>query len=257
MSIDWKRVLKGAAGMAVAAALCAAAAMPANGADGDTSTGTDAVDAPVVADGVDCAHVTKWDALSTCLQADASGSVTITSPIKAENNDPIRVKGSKTLDSTVDANSDTGALTSGQNGDAILNVFPSASLTLTDKFSFKQSKRFLVYVQRNGKLTVDGGTYTDNDTTGSKDHDMGTLVYNAGGTVTVKGGTFTGNRATNGGVIHQASGSTTITGGMFKKQHRNDERRRDRIQRQAHRLGRQRHVRWQPRRGRPVEFAEL
>ena len=215
MSIDWKRVLKGAAGVTVAAALCVAAAMPANGADGDTGTGTDAVDAPVAVDGVDCANVTKWDVLSACLSTDLNGSVTITSSIDAQTNDPIHVNGSKTLDSTVDANSDTGALTSGQNGDAILNVFPSASLTLADKFSFKQSKRFLVFVQENGKLTVDGGTYADNDTTGSAAHDMGTLVYNAGGTVTVKGGTFTGNKSTNGGVINQNSGSTVVTGGTF------------------------------------------
>ncbi|PST45745.1 hypothetical protein COO72_12595, partial [Bifidobacterium callitrichos] len=42
----WKRVLKGAAGVTVAAALCVAAAMPANGTDGDTSTSTGSTAAP-------------------------------------------------------------------------------------------------------------------------------------------------------------------------------------------------------------------
>ena len=215
-----RRALRGLAGVVVVAALCMTVTVPANGEDGDANadanTPGETPNTPVVVDGVDCANVATWDALSACLTASSDGSVTITSSIDAQTNGPIHLNGSKTLDSTVGANSDTGALTSNQNGDAILNVSPDASLTFTDKFSFKKSKRFLVFVQKDGKLTVDGGTYADNDTTDSKDHDMGTLVYNAGGTVTVKGGTFTGNKATNGGVIHQASGSTTITGGMFE-----------------------------------------
>lgn len=196
--------------------------------DGSASTDTsntqsDATTQPVAKPTGGCGDVRNWAILKTCVQSTAPAMVVIAQTIEVPANEIAVVASQITL--TASDGLDP-AMTSKENGDTIFNVAPGASLTIgTDvndaSFSYKNGKRFFAFLQGpkdsqdGGKLTVNNGTFSGIDTTDSKNHDMGTLVYNAGGTVTVKGGTFTGNKSTNGGVINQNSGSTIVTGGTF------------------------------------------
>ncbi|WP_190972846.1 SpaA isopeptide-forming pilin-related protein [Bifidobacterium rousetti] len=189
-------------------------------ADSQSDAGSTSTAPKAEAEGQDsCGNVLTWTKLSECVSGNTPQTVTIAQAITVPDTakDPIIINTKITL--TAKSGVDP-ALTSPNNGDTIFNVAPGALLTIgTDKhdanFSYKDGKRFLVYLQNGGNLIVNNGTFSGIDTTGSTDHDMGTLAYSAGGTVTINNGTFENNKASRGGVVYGDQGTVTVNGGTF------------------------------------------
>lgn len=161
-----------------------------NGSDADS--GSDSGDSPsvrsdaddkaaAVADGQDdCGNVLTWQTLAGCVSGTTSQTVTIAQTITVPDNASATIAKSVSITLTAKPGVDP-AMTSQTNGDTIFNVAPGASLTIgTDKddanFSYKDGKRFLVFLQNGGNLTVNNGMFSGIDTTGSTNHDMGTLA---------------------------------------------------------------------------------
>ncbi|PST46382.1 hypothetical protein COO72_12505, partial [Bifidobacterium callitrichos] len=246
----WKRVLKGAAGVTVAAALCVAAAMPANGADGNTGTGTGDAAAPT-AESTTVTDATSFlDAVFPC-KANESKTIVIGGNIdltaeNVENYDAARNDmqcslelvsdglaqrqftwtgtgslfwprggGSVTIGRTGDDKANMLKFTSKDNGKAVAGPLFHNYGTLTirgGEFSgLHANKGPVAYNEGTGTMTVTGGTFTGN----TADATGGVIYQEAGGSMTVTGGTFTGNTAASGGAVHQKDSSMTVTGGTF------------------------------------------
>lgn len=136
--------------------------------------------------------------------------------------DAVAVKGNVTLTATTEGQpSLTSTATSG-NLDAFFVINKDSTLTIGQSvadasFSYKNSNRWLAYVNEGGKLIVNNGTFDHIDTTTNPDKNrhQGTLAYNKSGDITINGGTFTNNKAAEGGVVYNNAGSITVKGGKF------------------------------------------
>ncbi|MBT1163195.1 MSCRAMM family protein [Bifidobacterium felsineum] len=163
--------------------------------------------------------MTDWATLKSCVESTTDQTVTITSAGTIDVPAGAQATITKSITLTANTTADP-VLTSTANGDTFFSVADDGNLIIgkdaQDKsFSYKNGKRFFAYLNVGASLTINNGSFSGNDTTESKSHDMGTLVYNNGGTVDIYNGTFDNNKAANGGVIYQTSGTTTISGGSF------------------------------------------
>ena len=189
--------------------------------DSQSDVGSESTVPKAEAEGQDsCDNVLTWQTLDGCVSDSTSRTVTIAQTIKVPDDATATIAKSVSITLTAKPGVDPALTTSQNNGDAIFNVASGALLTIGKdvndaNFSYKNGKRFLVYLQNGGNLTVNNGTFSGIDTTGSTDHDMGTLAYSAGGTVTINGGKFANNKAVEGGVAYNKSGSITVNDGIF------------------------------------------
>lgn len=89
----------------------------------------------------------------------------------------------------------------------------SSALTISGDFTYHDSFT-MAYVGTGCTLTVNGGTFADNSTTGN-----GGLIYADNGTLTINGGTFSNNSTSSenskGGAIYANNTALTINGGTF------------------------------------------
>ncbi|MBW3088878.1 hypothetical protein KIH77_09110 [Bifidobacterium sp. 82T24] len=188
----------------------------------------------------DCAAVTSWTELETCIadaRADAATAVVITKPVTADAGKTITIDAGKTIaiTSTVGA-ADGKALTTaaGDTAGSLFDVKSGGALAFgtkdkNDSFTYGGAEatpatRRLATVESDAKLDLNGGTYDNivvSDNTGTFDQDTtAAIATNRGGTVTVESGLFQNNNTTGtrfySGLFNQSAGGLTINGGTFK-----------------------------------------
>ncbi|NEG96270.1 hypothetical protein GFD17_05790 [Bifidobacterium sp. SMB2] len=149
----------------------------------------------------DCAAVTTWDVLKSCMDGAATDGSTTT----------------VTLTASIEVPTDTNdAESTPLDQNHVLYVNNGAKITLKaadgaglDGARSGDRKGSVIYVYPGGSLTIAGGTYQSIDT-----KEQGAVIMNDG-TVDVTGGTFRNNTSAASGGVISSSGTVDVTGGTF------------------------------------------